>query len=174
MLLSGTPIQNDLKEMYSLVNFVNPGVWSSVKDFSSDACRIVRSFDSSASKKVNKKGEEALNSVRSILNKFLLQRTSKVVMKYLPKKSEYVVFCKLSSFQQQLHETFLKSKIAKQAKDAASCGSGLSAIGFLAVAVLSKICNHPALIYEACAKIEKIKINRSKWRLISSASKGKR
>eukprot|EP01084_Bolivina_argentea_P131750 232522_1 len=173
LLLSGTPIQNDLKEMYSLVNFVNPGVWQSVKDFSSSACRIVRSFDSSASKNVNQKGEEALSSVRSILNKFLLQRTSKVVMKYLPKKSEYVVFCKLSPFQELLYETFLKSKVARQAKAAASSGSGLSAIGFLAVAVLSKICNHPSLIYEACADIEGIRLDRSKWKLVSSASKNK-
>eukprot|EP01084_Bolivina_argentea_P025874 48121_1 len=88
LLLSGTPIQNNLKEMYSLVHFVNPGVWNSVKEFSTSACQIVRSFDSSIDekkkKKVNKAGDKALTAVRSILNTFLLQRTSKFVMKYLP------------------------------------------------------------------------------------------
>ncbi len=166
--------------MYSLVNFVNPGVWKSVKDFSKSACQIVRSFDSSMSnlndkkkKKVSEAGENALSAVRSILNTFLLQRTSKVVMKYLPQKNEYIIFCKLTQLQEQLYIKFFTSKAAKQAKDNATASEGLSAIGFLAVAVLNKLCNHPALIYESCAQIEKIKINKSKWKLISAASKDK-
>eukprot|EP01084_Bolivina_argentea_P090300 162756_1 len=123
-------------------------------------------------KKVSKAGDKALTAVRSILNTFLLQRTSKVVMKYLPQKNEYIIFCKLTTIQEKIYEKFLTSKAAKQAKDNASAGGGLSAIGFLAVAVLNKLCNHPALIYEACAQIEKIKINKAKWKLISAASKG--
>jgi len=177
MLLSGTPIQNDLSEMYSLANFVNPGVWSSVRAFRNDACRIVRSFDATANDKKKSAGSSALSAVRGVLDKFLLGRTSKVVMAYLPKKSEYVVFCKLSKFQERLYEKFLNSKLAKEAKKSAgngegeNGGGGLSAMGFLACGILGKICNHPALIYEACADIEKRKLDRRKWTLVSSASK---
>ena len=173
LLLSGTPIQNNLKEMYSLVNFVNPGVWSNVQEFSKDACKIVRSFDSTAKEKAKGAGTESLSAVRQILNKFLLQRTSKVVMKYLPKKSEYVVFCKLSPLQEKVYETFLNSKKVKATRNAVGDSGGLSADGFLACGILGKICNHPALIYEACAKVENKWSNghKSKWKLVSAASK---
>lgn len=100
-----------------------------------------------------------------------------MVMRYLPKKSEYVVFCKLSPFQELIYETFLKSKEVREAKRNAGNSegegsSGLSAMGFLACGVLGKICNHPALIYEACAQIEGKRLDKRKWKLVSAASKG--
>ncbi|ETO16802.1 DNA repair and recombination protein RAD54, partial [Reticulomyxa filosa] len=116
LLLSGTPIQNNLIEMYSLVSFVNPGVWEDIDDFRSSARQIQRSMNATVSDKVSfcvytytekmklkERGAEATDEVREILNKFLLQRTNEVMRKYLPQKDEFVVFCKLNEFQQTLY-----------------------------------------------------------------------
>merc|ERR1712129_69721 len=60
------------------------------------------------------------------------------------------------------------------AKAAAKSGKGQnSPMGFLACGLLGKICNNPALIYEACAEIEGKKFNKRNWKLVSSASKNK-
>ncbi|ETO26541.1 SNF2 family domain-containing protein [Reticulomyxa filosa] len=166
LLLSGTPIQNNLDEIYSLVSFVNPKVWESYQEFREFARSIERSMDFSVSEKtqyfkaewlecvkfnqLRSKGEEATDEIRKVLNQFLLQRTNEVMRKYLPKKSEYVVFCRLNALQEQLYEAM---------ENASEEGNGgLNALGFLACGILCKLCNHPTLIYEAAAEIAGVSV----------------
>lgn len=89
ILLSGTPIQNDLLEYFSLVHFVNVGILGTVSQFKKNfETPILRGRDASASDAVQKKGNEKLQELAGIVNKCIIRRTSSILSKYLPVKSE--------------------------------------------------------------------------------------
>ncbi len=88
ILLSGTPIQNDLLEYFSLIHFVNGGILGTAAEFRKRfEIPIIRGRDSSASEADQKLGNEKLNELASIVNKCIIRRTQALLTKYLPVKS---------------------------------------------------------------------------------------
>lgn len=88
VLISGTPIQNDLLEYYSLVNYVNPGLLGTAQEFKKRFENpILRSRDSSATADQQKLGEEKLKEMAGLVNKCIIRRTSALLTKYLPVSS---------------------------------------------------------------------------------------
>ncbi|VDD95364.1 unnamed protein product [Enterobius vermicularis] len=149
ILISGTPIQNDLLEYYSLVNFVNPGMLGTAGEFKRKyESVILRGRDADATQLQREKGDEALAEMASVVNKCIIRRTSALLTKYLPVKYELIVCCKLSELQEKLYRKLVSSKAVKQEQyndDAKFTGTTLSFI-----TNLKKLCNHPQLIYEKC------------------------
>lgn len=92
ILLSGTPIQNDLLEYFSLIHFVNGGILGTAAEFRKRfEIPIIKGRDSAASDSEQKVGNEKLNELASIVNKCIIRRTQALLTKYLPVKSNFFI-----------------------------------------------------------------------------------
>uniref|UniRef100_A0A915BSD9 DNA repair and recombination protein RAD54-like n=1 Tax=Parascaris univalens TaxID=6257 RepID=A0A915BSD9_PARUN len=153
VLISGTPIQNDLLEYYSLVNFVNPGLLGTAQEFKRRFENIIlRGRDADATDEQRAKGDEALAEMASIVNKCIIRRTSSLLTRYLPVKYELIVCCKLTGLQEKLYQKFISSKSLQEntsRSDGKITGTALSFI-----TNLKKLCNHPQLVYDKCQRNE--------------------
>ncbi|XP_067086637.1 DNA repair and recombination protein RAD54-like [Osmerus mordax] len=151
VLISGTPIQNDLLEYFSLVHFVNAGILGTAQEFKKRfEIPILKGRDAAASDKDRQSGEEKLKELISIVNRCLIRRTSDILSKYLPVKIEQVVCCRLTPLQTELYKQFLR-----QAKPIESLQQGKVSVSSLSsITSLKKLCNHPALIYDKCVEGE--------------------
>lgn len=151
VLISGTPIQNDLLEYFSLVHFVNAGILGTSQEFKKRfELPILKGRDADASDKERLSGEEKLKELISIVNRCLIRRTSDILSKYLPMKIEQIVCCRLTPLQTELYKHFLK-----QAKPIETLQKGKISVSSLSsITSLKKLCNHPALIYEKCVERE--------------------
>lgn len=140
VILSGTPIQNDLKEFFAAVDLVNPGVLGTFKAFIREfEVPIVRSRQPEATKKDIEKGESRHEELRELTSKFILRRTADILAKYLPPKSEYVLFCNPTRSQASIYQSVLKSPIFQSA-----LGNAESALQL--ITILKKLCNSPSLL----------------------------
>lgn len=141
VILSGTPIQNDLSEYFSLLNFANPNYLGTRVEFKKNfENAILRGRDGCASDKEREEGDKKLAELSQMVSKFIIRRTNDILSKYLPIKYEYVVFVDLSPMQKTLYKHFITSpEIKKLIKGAGS--QPLKAIG-----MLKKLCNHPDLL----------------------------
>lgn len=149
VLLSGTPIQNDLLEYFSLVHFVNSGILGTVSEFKKKFENpILRGRDADASDADHKKGAEKLTELASLVNKCIIRRTASILSKYLPVKVEQVVCCRLTPLQSQLYKLLIQSKALKMELVKSKSGSGMSASSLAFITQLKKLANHPELIYD--------------------------
>ncbi|XP_021339494.1 DNA repair and recombination protein RAD54-like [Mizuhopecten yessoensis] len=148
ILLSGTPIQNDLLEYFSLIHFVNGGILGTAQEFKRKfETPILRGRDAASSDSEHKRGEEKLLELAAIVNKCIIRRTQALLTKYLPVKIEQVVCCRLTPLQTALYQLLVKSKAGDpdMERDGRPTGTSLSFI-----TQLKKLCNHPDLIYDKC------------------------
>ncbi|KAL4748293.1 hypothetical protein BDW72DRAFT_205739 [Aspergillus terricola var. indicus] len=141
VILSGTPIQNDLSEYFALLNFANPDLLGSQNEFRKRfEIPILKGRDAAGTEEDRKKGDERLAELSSIVNKFIIRRTNDILSKYLPVKYEHVVFCNLSQFQLDLYKHFIDSPEIK------SLLRGKGSQPLKAIGILKKLCNHPDLL----------------------------
>lgn len=141
VILSGTPIQNDLTEYFSLISFANPGLLGTRQDFRKKyELPILRGRDAAGSEQAREKGDACLKELLDVVNKFIIRRTNDILSKYLPVKYEHVVFCNLSPFQLDLYNHFIRSPDIK----ALLRGKGSQPLK--AIDMLKKLCNHPDLL----------------------------
>ncbi|OJJ73242.1 hypothetical protein ASPBRDRAFT_53463 [Aspergillus brasiliensis CBS 101740] len=141
VILSGTPIQNDLSEYFALLHFANPNLLGSQNEFRKRfELPILRGRDAAGTEEDLKKGDERLAELSGIVNKFIIRRTNDILSKYLPVKYEHVVFCNLSEFQLGLYNHFIQSPEIK------SLLRGKGSQPLKAIGLLKKLCNHPDLL----------------------------
>ncbi|KAG2020202.1 SNF2-family ATP dependent chromatin remodeling factor snf21 [Coprinopsis cinerea AmutBmut pab1-1] len=141
VILTGTPIQNDLSEYFSLLNFANPNFLGSKNDFRKNfENAIIRGRDSDASDAVKAASEAKLKELGGLVMKFIIRRTNDLLSKYLPVKYEQVVFCGLSDFQLALYRLFITSPEIK------ALLRGTESQPLKAINILKKLCNHPELL----------------------------
>jgi DNA repair and recombination RAD54-like protein len=141
IILSGTPIQNDLSEYFSLLNFANPNYLGTRNEFRKKyELPILRGRDADGTEVARKKGDERLAELLGHVNKFIIRRTNDILSKYLPVKYEHVVFCNLADFQKDLYNHFIQSP------DIKSLLRGKGSQPLKAIGMLKKLCNHPDLL----------------------------
>ncbi|KAL3955896.1 hypothetical protein ACCO45_008742 [Purpureocillium lilacinum] len=141
VILTGTPIQNDLTEYFSLTSFANPNLLGSRLEFRKRfEIPILRGRDADASEADRKRGDECTTELLGIVNKFLIRRTNDILSKYLPVKYEHVVFCNLAPFQLDLYNYFITSP------DIQALLRGKGSQPLKAINILKKLCNHPDLL----------------------------
>ena len=140
VILSGTPIQNDLSEFYMMVDFVNPDLLGSIKTFTKEfEGPIVKSRQPGASKKDVEKGEARSEELASLTSMFILRRTADILSKYLPPKTEYVLLCRPTTAQASTYQHVL-------ACPAFQAALGNSETSLQLITVLRKVCNSPFLL----------------------------
>jgi DNA repair and recombination RAD54-like protein len=141
VILSGTPIQNDLSEYFALISFANPDLLGTRLEFRKRfELPILRGRDADASEADRKRGDECLSELLAIVNKFIIRRTNDILSKYLPVKYEHVVFCNLAPFQLDLYNYFITSP------DIQALLRGKGSQPLKAIGMLKKLCNHPDLL----------------------------
>lgn len=100
VLLTGTPIQNELAEFFALIDFVNPGILGTYAMFKREfEDIIVESQQPECHPQIIARGKEKASELNEVTEKFILRRTQDVNNKYLPSKNEYIVFCAMASVQ---------------------------------------------------------------------------
>lgn len=83
VILSGTPIQNDLSEYFSLLNFANPEYLGTRLDFRKNfELKILRGRDADATEKERKESDEKLKELGGQVSKFIIRRTNDLLSKY--------------------------------------------------------------------------------------------
>ncbi|KAI9328313.1 putative DNA recombination and repair protein Rad54B [Zopfochytrium polystomum] len=143
VLLTGTPIQNDLSEYYSLLSFAAPGVLGTEAEFRKNFENpILRGRDSDASDADRQRSEEKATELQKLANKFIIRRTAELLTKFLPIKYEHVVFCKMSDLQLEVYREYLKSPEVKKLL------SGANSQPLKVITLFKKLCNHPNLIID--------------------------
>merc|ERR1719320_1186812 len=136
LLLTGTPLQNNLMELWSLMHFLMPHVFESHRDFK-------EWFSNPMSGMVegnNEYNDNLIKRLHKVLRPFILRRLKNEVEKQLPKKYEHLVRCPLSKRQRFLYDDFMSRA---KTKETLNSGNLLSVINVLMQ--LRKCCNHPNL-----------------------------
>ena len=136
ILLTGTPLQNDLMELWSLMHFLMPHIFQSHQQFKDLFSNPITGMVE-GQEKVNK---EVVDRLHNVLRPFILRRLKRDVEKQLPRKHEHVIYCRLSKRQRNLYEDFIASS-ETQATLASANFFGMISV----IMQLRKVCNHPDL-----------------------------
>ncbi|XP_051147249.1 protein CHROMATIN REMODELING 24 [Andrographis paniculata] len=147
IIISGTPLQNNLKELWALFNFCCPELLGDKKEFKDKYEHFIsRGNEKNASDREKRIGSSVAKKLRDCIQPYFLRRMKSEVFgddNTLSKKNEIIVWLRLTQCQRQLYEAFLKSEIVISAFD----GSPLAAI-----TILKKICDHPLLLTKRAAE----------------------
>jgi len=151
VLLSGTPIQNDLLEYFSLVHFVNEGLLGTAQEFKKRFENpILRGRDADATEDMVKRGTEVMGQMAEIVNRSIIRRTQALLSKYLPVKVEQVVCCRLTPLQTDIYKSFCNSDTIRRALKSDEKDVKMTSSSLAAITSLKKLVNHPDLVFPAC------------------------
>ncbi|KAF2474027.1 uncharacterized protein BDR25DRAFT_118320 [Lindgomyces ingoldianus] len=147
LILTGTPLQNNLTELWAMLNFVLPTIFKSVKSF--DEWFNTPFANTGGQDKMELTEEEQLLIIRrlhKVLRPFLLRRLKKDVEKDLPDKTERVIKCNFSSLQAKLYKQLVTHNrlVVSDGKGGKTGMRGLSNM----LMQLRKLCNHPFVFEE--------------------------
>ncbi|XP_031392371.1 chromatin structure-remodeling complex protein SYD isoform X3 [Punica granatum] len=140
LLLTGTPLQNNLEELWALLNFLLPNIFNSSEDFSQWFNKPFQSSgDSSAEEALLSEEENLLiiNRLHQVLRPFVLRRLKHKVENELPEKIERLVRCEPSAYQKLL--------MKRVEENLGSLGNFKARSVQNSVMELRNICNHPYL-----------------------------
>ncbi|KAF3939812.1 hypothetical protein ABW19_dt0202639 [Dactylella cylindrospora] len=150
LLLTGTPLQNNLIELWSLLYFLMPSGGSmsaampagftNLKEFQDWFARPVDQLIEGGREGMDEESRDSIKKLHTILRPFLLRRLKKDVEKQMPEKYEHIVWCRLSKRQRFLYDDFMSRA---QTRETLTTGNYLSIINCLMQ--LRKVCNHPDL-----------------------------
>ncbi|KAI3445101.1 hypothetical protein Pfo_001766 [Paulownia fortunei] len=147
IIISGTPLQNNLKELWALFSFCCPELLGDKKEFKEKYEHFInRGNEKNASDREKRIGSSVAKDLRECIQPYFLRRMKSEVFSddtTLSKKNEIIVWLRLTRCQRQLYEAFLKSEIVISACD----GSPLAAL-----TILKKICDHPLLLTKRAAE----------------------
>jgi SNF2 family DNA or RNA helicase len=133
--MTGTPVENRLSELWSIMDFLNPGYLGTKQYFQRRFAIPIEQFGDATS----------LQALRALAQPFLLRRlkTDKTIIQDLPEKQEMTVFCGLSSQQAELYQKLVEENLAT-----IDTSTGIQRRGLILglLTRLKQVCNHPNLV----------------------------
>ncbi len=131
--LTGTPVENHVKDLYSLMEFLNPGLLGSPRDFQQRFFKPIQ----------NDQSEKATRQLRSLTAPFILRRlkTDRTVISDLPDKMEMKTYCKLTREQALLYQDVMNGCFVDLEGRTKMERRGLI---LATISRLKQVCNHPA------------------------------
>ncbi|KAI7797376.1 putative DNA excision repair protein ERCC-6-like 2 [Triplophysa rosa] len=164
--LTGTILQNNLEEMWCVMDWAFPGCLGSLVGFKNRfSDPIEQGQKHTVTKRALAEGRKAVKDLAKMLSRWFLRRTKTLISDQLPKKDDRVVYCSLTDFQQTVYQAVLDTDdvtLLLQSSGKCPCGSGrprkqccykLNADGvpvrylyFSYLAILRKVANHVALL----------------------------
>lgn len=137
IVLTGTPIENSLTDLWSQINFVNPGLLGSLSFFKQGFVYPIE----------RKKDEAREEKLKELIKPFILRRTKQEVASELPPVSEQVRYCSMTEVQRRIYEeekSLVRNSILENLDEE---GMGQSSIMVLqALTRLRQIANHPDML----------------------------
>lgn len=148
LLLTGTPLQNNLTELWSLLFFLMPadssetgiGGFANLQEFTDWFRKPVEQILEHGRDVMDDDARAIVAKLHRVLRPFLLRRLKADVEKQMPGKYEHVVYCKLSKRQRYLYDGFMSRA---QTRETLASGNTFSIMN--ALMQLRKVCNHPDL-----------------------------
>jgi SNF2 family DNA or RNA helicase len=139
LVLTGTPIENSLSDLWAQMNFLNPGLLGNFEFFRNQFVTPIEKG----------RDEKQTHILQTLIKPFVLRRTKKEVARELPPLTQQVIYCEMSESQQAFYETE-KSKARNLILDNIR-QQGIEKSSFMILQSLTKLrqaANHPALISE--------------------------
>jgi SNF2 family DNA or RNA helicase len=136
LVLTGTPIENGVQELWSQLSFVNPGLLGNLNSFNE---RFVTPIEKG-------KDEFKMQQLKAIIKPFVLRRTKDQVAKDLPEKTEQIIYCQMTDEQAEAYETtksYYRNEILKSVSEIGVSRSHFTLLKGLTR--LRQIANHPIL-----------------------------
>lgn len=148
LLLTGTPLQNKLSELWSLLFFLMPtdskeagiGGFADLQEFQEWFRKPVEQILEHGRETMDDEAKAIVQKLHKVLRPFILRRLKADVEKQMPGKYEHVITCRLSKRQRHLYDGFMSRA---QTRETLASGNYLSIINCLMQ--LRKVCNHPDL-----------------------------
>ncbi|MCB1044283.1 MAG: DEAD/DEAH box helicase [Acidobacteria bacterium] len=131
--LTGTPIENRIEELRTLLDLVYPGLLGSGASFQEQFANPIQKYGSS----------RALQALKDVTSPFILRRSKSDVLEDLPPKSETTLRLDLSAFERDLYDRLRQEGMASWQDESPTFTSA-----FQLVNKLKQLCNHPSLVLE--------------------------
>ncbi len=137
LVMTGTPVENNTFDLYSQMEFLNPGLLGSAEFFKTEFANPIDKMQD----------KEKAAQLRKIVYPFMLKRTKEEVAKDLPDKTESIIYCEMDPKQRKVYDTFREMYRQKLVDKMATDGKDKAAFLILeALLKLRQICDSPALL----------------------------
>ena len=161
--LSGTPIENRIMELWSLFNFLNPGLLGNKTDFQKNFIIPIERFQD----------QEAIDKLKLIINPFIMRRvkSDKKIISDLPEKNEMKIFVELTEDQEALYQDLVNSAL-QELQTSNNDKRKVKGLILSLLVKLKQICNHPYQFLKE--DIKSINFEKNLKEIISKSKKLKR
>lgn len=173
LLLTGTPLQNNLAELWSLLNFILPDIFSSHEEFESWFDLSGKCNNEAMKEELEEKRRaQVVAKLHAILRPFLLRRMKADVEQLLPRKKEIILYATMTDHQKNFQDHLINRTLESHLIQKANTGNGMKGKLNNVMIQLRKNCNHPDLLESAFdgsyfyPPVEEIVENCGKFRLL--------
>ncbi|KAJ4962204.1 hypothetical protein NE237_022143 [Protea cynaroides] len=150
LLLTGTPLQNNLTELWSLLHFILPDIFSSLKEFESWFDLSGKCYsDAQKDEFEEKRRVQVISKLHAILRPFLLRRMKSDVEKMLPQKKEIILYANMTEHQMNIQDHLINKTFENHLQEKFNYGHGMKGKLHNLMVQLRKNCNHPDLLESA-------------------------
>ncbi|KAL3525397.1 hypothetical protein ACH5RR_013769 [Cinchona calisaya] len=150
LLLTGTPLQNNLTELWSLLNFILPDIFSSDQEFESWFDLSGKCNNEALKEELEEKRRaQVVAKLHAILRPFLLRRLKSDVEQMLPRKKEIILYATMTDHQKNFTDHLVNQTLEDHLREKTASGRGMKGRLNNLMIQLRKNCNHPDLLESA-------------------------